>query len=216
MPESEESGSPRPSPHPSRRQTQSTSASLLLRIQSDDQLAWRRLVELYSPLVYSWCRRSGLPEEAAGDVLQEVFLAVAKSIKNFRRDRPDDSFRGWLRIIARNKVLDLYREQAKQQLGRGGSTALGKLMQLPDNATPLEPPTAEEEDAERSILYQRALKLLQGSFEEKTWKAFWRCAVDGCPSPDVAEELGMTAGAVRQAKYKVLKRLNTELGDLVQ
>jgi DNA-directed RNA polymerase specialized sigma24 family protein len=38
-------------------------------------------------------------------------------------------------------------------------------------------------------------------------------AVEHHSSPEVAQQLGMTIGAVRQAKYKVLRRLRQELGD---
>src|SRR5262249_61127710 len=34
----------------------STSRSLLERVRADDPAAWERLVGLYSPLVYHWCR----------------------------------------------------------------------------------------------------------------------------------------------------------------
>jgi RNA polymerase sigma-70 factor (ECF subfamily) len=50
-------------------------------------------------------------------------------------------------------------------------------------------------------------------FEERTWQAFWRTAVDGRSAADVGAELGMTPGAVRVAKSRVLHRLREELGD---
>src|SRR5581483_11486997 len=34
-----------------------TSRSLLERVQADDAAAWDRLVSLYAPLVFQWCRR---------------------------------------------------------------------------------------------------------------------------------------------------------------
>ena len=39
-----------------------TSLSLLERARNRDSEAWRRLVELYSPLVFFWARRAGLAE----------------------------------------------------------------------------------------------------------------------------------------------------------
>jgi RNA polymerase sigma-70 factor (ECF subfamily) len=45
----------------------------------------------------------------AADLGREVFLAVAKGIASFRRDKPGDSFRGWLFGITRNKVVDHWR-----------------------------------------------------------------------------------------------------------
>src|SRR5262245_60137660 len=55
----------------------STSPSLLARVKASDQEAWRRLVHLYGPLIYGWCRRWQLAAEDVADVFQEVFQAVA-------------------------------------------------------------------------------------------------------------------------------------------
>src|SRR2546429_6346288 len=49
--------------------------------------SWRRLADLYGPLVYGWCRGRGLQPADAEDVLQEVFLTVASRIGDFRRER---------------------------------------------------------------------------------------------------------------------------------
>ena len=74
---------------------------------------------------------------------------------------------------------------------------------------------SEEDAAEVKGLYQRALDLIKGEFEERTWRAFWRVTVDDQPTDLVAAELGMAAVAVRIAKSRVLGRLREEVGDLV-
>src|ERR1043166_3893337 len=94
-----------------------TSPSLLLRVQANDQIAWTRLVDLYAPLVYHWCRRAQLGPEDTGDVFQETFRAVSQHIHAFRRDRPGDSFRGWLRTITQNKIRDHFRRIADEPRG---------------------------------------------------------------------------------------------------
>jgi DNA-directed RNA polymerase specialized sigma24 family protein len=76
------------------------------RARAGQQEAWQRLVDLYGPVVYRWCRGWGLGQEDAADVVQEVFVAVSSHIKEFHRDRPEDTFGGWLRTIAHNKVRD--------------------------------------------------------------------------------------------------------------
>jgi RNA polymerase sigma-70 factor (ECF subfamily) len=63
---------------------------------------------------------------------------------------------------------------------------------------------------------RRAIELVRAGAEDRTWKAFWRVAVDGQPAADVAIELGMTVKAVYEAKYRLLKRLREELGDLME
>ena len=72
-----------------------------------------------------------------------------------------------------------------------------------------------EDEGERD-LFARALDLIRGEFEERTWAAFWRTAVEGRAAKDVAAELTMSPGAVRVAKSRVLHRLRQELGDLME
>src|SRR4051812_44000856 len=100
-----------------------TSPSLLLRVQDNDQGAWTRLVNLYGPLVYHWCRKSHLDAEDMADVFQETFRAVARRIHDFRRDRPGDTFRGWLRTITLNKVRDNFRRHSQVPRAVGGTDA---------------------------------------------------------------------------------------------
>ena len=40
-----------------------TSSSLIDRVKADEVGAWDRLVSLYAPLLYHWCRRSQLDAE---------------------------------------------------------------------------------------------------------------------------------------------------------
>ena len=61
---------------------------------------------------------------------------------------------------------------------------------------------------------KRTLAMVKGEFREKTWQAFYRTAVDGQTSQQVADELGMKAAAVRRAKSRVLTRLRDALSGL--
>jgi len=187
-----------------------TSSSLIDRVKADEAGAWDRLVSLYAPLLYHWCRRWKLQEEDLADVFQEVFKTLILHIGEFRRERKGDTFRGWLRTISRNKVLDHFRKHAREV--QAGSEANWRFSQL---AAPEDPGPDPEEAAELQRLFHRGLELIRPEFEERTWKAFWRTAVDGRPPQDVAAELTMTPGAVRVAKSRVLARLRQELGDEV-
>jgi RNA polymerase sigma-70 factor, ECF subfamily len=186
-----------------------TSLSLLERVRSADQDAWQKLVTLYGPLVFHWCRVGGAGAEDAQDVMQEVFLAVSGGLKEFRHEHPG-SFRGWVRGITRHKLLDHYRRRQRQPQAAGGTDAWQRIEEVRDPVS-----ESEEDAAEVSGLYQRALDLIKGEFEERTWRAFWRVTVDDQPTDLVAAELGMSAVAVRIAKSRVLGRLREEVGDLV-
>jgi RNA polymerase sigma-70 factor (ECF subfamily) len=190
----------------------STSRSLLERLKADDAAAWDRMVTLYSPLVCRWCRRWGLREQEIADVLQEVFQAVATHIASFRKDRAGDTFRGWLRTIARNKVNDLFRRKASEPEGGGGTETQAWFAAVPESPPP-EGGSSSEDRSDR-LLLGRVLDLIRNEFEDRTWQAFWRTAVDSRSPAEVAGELNMSAGAVRVAKSRVLRRLRQELGDL--
>ena len=55
-------------------------------------------------------------------------------------------------------------------------------------------------------LFRRRCKGIRAHFHERTWRAFCGTVVDGRATPaDVGEDLGMSAGAVRVAKSRVLQ-----------
>jgi RNA polymerase sigma-70 factor, ECF subfamily len=187
-----------------------TSLSLLERVKGHDEEAWQRFFDLYGPVIFHWCRHCGLQPVDAEDVSQDVFLAVKRSIWSFRRDRAGDSFCGWLWTIVRNRINDFLGRQNRTPQPVGGSTANQLMGQIPEK-----PPCVEEpENAFLDAVAQRALALLQSEFEERTWRAFWRTAIDGQSAKDVAAELGMKSHAVHQARYRVLHRLREELDGL--
>ena len=135
----------------------STSLTLLDRLRRRDPEGWRRYVRLYGPLIYRWCRRGRLRPEDAADVTQEVFRAVAARIDDFRRDRPGDSFRGWLWTITRHKIGDHLRRLRRQPDAAGGSDAQERWQLLPD---PL--PDDDDAAADFSDLVHRAMELVRG------------------------------------------------------
>lgn len=186
-----------------------TSLTLLERVRQRDQDAWRRLVQLYGPLIVRWCSHSGVFGQDADDIQQEVFQAVAAGLENFRRDRPGDTFRGWLRGVTRNKLLDFYRRRDKHPEAQGGTEAHLHMQHI------AEPPLPEDTAEDLNGLYHRALELVKGEFESRTWEAFWRAAIENHSPALIAADLGVSPAAVRKAKSRVLHRLREELGDLL-
>jgi len=186
-----------------------TSLTLIEQVKARDGEAWRRLVDLYTPLLRHWCRRWGLRNEDVEDVAQEVFQAVVVGLRSFRRDCEGASFRGWLHGVARYKVLSLIRRGGVPS--PGGTGFYERTLLMPDPSTEARPD--EEEGALVGDLYQNALRLVRIEFGDRTWQAFWRATVEGQPPAVIAEDLGVTPAAVRQAKSRVLRRLKDVLGE---
>jgi RNA polymerase sigma-70 factor (ECF subfamily) len=171
------------------------------------------MVHLYTPLIYYWCRRAELSRDESEDVTQDVFRTVAQSFGGFRREGQRSTFRGWLRTIFKSRVVDFVRGNADRPGGQGGTDALLRLNNIPDDDANGEDANGEA-DPDVQELFGRVLQLIQAEFSDLAWQAFWLTAVDGRSSQDVADQLGMTAGAVRQAKYRILRRTREEMGDV--
>ena len=93
----------------------------------------------------------------------------------------------------------------------GGSDLQAMLVMLPAAD---EPDTVEFDRELRRTLFQRAGQRVRGDVHRATWEAFWETAVVGTPPADAATKLGMTVGAVRVAKCRVLARLRAAVTEL--
>ncbi|HET6880561.1 MAG TPA: sigma-70 family RNA polymerase sigma factor [Pirellulales bacterium] len=186
---------------------ESTSLTLLERLRMNgDESAWRRFVDLYTPLLHLWTRRAGLPEADAADIVQDVLLTVTNEMPRFAYDVDRKNFRGWLKTITINRCRDRQRKKAPLNAADVDSAVFESA-----------PGSAGDEFWEKEYhqhLFQQALAVMQAEFETKTWRACWEMAVNERPVKEVAAELGMSEAAVYVAKSRVLRRLRHELWDL--
>lgn len=195
--------------------SESTSTDLINRVIEGDQQAWTEFVELYSALIYSRCRAASLSPHDSADVTQEVFRRIYRTIPNFRRDEPGQGFRRWLRTIAANVIVDHFREQNRHPAAFGGTTIGEWLAAIPDPFSESSDSAQSSDQSSSAFRLHKALNSIRIDYENTTWQAFWLTVVEGRLPVDVAEELGMTTGSVRQAKYKILRRLRMELEGLI-
>lgn len=189
-----------------------TSLSLLSRMRTAENSAWERFIDLYGPVLYDYCRRRGLDCGTSQDLVQEITLAVLQSIGRFRKDHPRRTFRGWLYRIAVSKIVDHHRRTSGQPRAIGGTSHQLRLLgqaveQVEDIDGDIVPPVYLE-------LY-RAMMLIRGDVCEQTWRAFWGTTIEERSAAELAGELQISEKAVRQAKYRVLKRLRDEFGELL-
>ncbi len=192
--------------------TPTTRASLVLRLcDSADREAWVEFVSLYEPVVYRLLRQHGLQVADVQDVMQELFLSVSRSVDRWDPAKERGSFRGWLRCVARNLVIDWLRKRGRRALVIGGSDVQSMLGKLPA------PDESEAIDFDRELrraLLQRAGERVRGEVHPTTWQAFWETSIAGTLPADAAKKLGMTVVAVGVAKCRVLARLRTAVVEM--
>lgn len=190
-----------------------TSQSLLERLRSarPDAPDWRRLQELYLPLIRAWLARVPVVGDEVNDLAQEVLLVVIRELPTFQRQR-DGAFRAWLRQITVNRVRTFYRARHRQPVAGRGDETDRLLSKLEDPSSDFAQQWDHEHDRH---VFERLLAAVKPDFEARTWEAFTRFAVEGQPAAAVARELGTTENAVVVAKYRVLKRLREEAAGLI-
>lgn len=180
---------------------EATPASLLYRLRepSNDE-AWRRFVNIYTPLLYRWAERWGLQSQDAADLVQEVFVVLLQSLPKFDYD-PQRSFRAWLHTVVRTKWCDWHRRRGRVVVDDAGLSGVEST-----------PEWAAREEAEfRSHVIGRTLQLLAEEFGPTTIAAFRATAIEGRSASDVAAELELTENAVYLARGRVMRRLRMEL-----
>ncbi len=181
-----------------------TRVSLILRLQSNnDAEAWQQFVEIYGPLVFRIAKSRGLQAADAHDVSQEVLVRVAKSIGQWQPDPSIGSFRGWLSRIARNLVIDFLRNKNRLPRTTDNSDIRMYVEQVPDRSAESQLFDIEFEKQ----VFAWAADQVKPSFESNTWHAFWLTAVDSIPVAEVADQLGLSRGAVYIARSRVMARL---------
>lgn len=194
-----------------------SSASILQAAIACQPHGWTRLCACYGPVVYRWARAASLQDSDAQDVGQEVFAVVANKLAQFRQECPTTPFRAWLWGITRNKLREFRRDQGKEAEAKGGADAARRLEEFaaetPHDSDDSAAGPAGDEAASRLIVLQNALALLRDEIEPRTWQIFWRTTVDLVPAAEVARELGLQGAAVRQARYRVLRKLRLLLAD---
>jgi len=191
-----------------------TRVTLLARIKDgQDTVAWREFVQLYGPVIYRFARNRGLQDADAADLMQDVMRSVARNAAKMEYDPKKGTFRGWLYTVTRNKIYNFLNSQRNRPRGTGDSAGWERL-----EATPARAEDGPDEDWEREYqrrLSARAMDLVKSEFQESTWQAFWKTAVEARPAGEVGKELGMSPGAVYVAKSRVLARLREEVKQMM-
>lgn len=192
-----------------RRATPPTRKSLLGRLKNwQDQESWQEFYQIYEKLIYATALKSGLTNVEAQEVLQETCLAVAKKIAGFNYDPHIGSFRSWLLLITRRRIVDQLRK-------RRPTTELHGL-ETNRHAAP-HPDTMDcrmeslwNEEWHLALL-EMARRFVKAKVSPKHYRMFELYALEQQPMRKVTESLGVNAAQVYMAKYRITLLLKKEI-----
>jgi RNA polymerase sigma-70 factor, ECF subfamily len=143
----------------------------------------------------------GLDPVAAEDVEAETWLAAARDLASFRGD--DRQFRAWMFTIARNRLIDWRRREARRHSDAVTPEVLGELPADDDPAsTALDVLRADE-----------AVVLIRGCLPRDQAEVILLRVLGGLDVTEVAEIVRKRPGNVRVLQHRGLRRLAEHLAE---
>ena len=183
-------------------------SELVSRIISNDEHAFRLLVEKYQTMVINTCFGFIHNQEDAQDLAQDVFIEVLRSINNFRNEAKIST---WLYRIAVNKSLNFIRGKNKYKWFRKALADFQTKKQLTDESVPEltdnDTPDSLIENKERAEVLHSAVNALPenqkiafvlNNFEELSYK-------------EIAEVMNVSLSAVESLLFRARKNLQAKL-----
>jgi len=174
---------------------------LILLVQQGKVEAFNILYERHLPAVYGRVRYT-VPEADIEDVTQEVFIAVMRSIKNFRGE---SQFSTWLRTLTNRQIADYYRRRKPDEspLDPGESGLVGSSNPGVNHHTATSGTTLEE-----ILMLRQALRQLPENHREVILLRF----AEGLQFNEIAAVQGQSLEAVKSSFRRAIMGLQKQMG----
>ena len=189
--------------------------ALIAASQNGDAAALEALVRTHQDRVYGFAVRMCRNVEDAKDILQETFLGVIRSIRDFREE---SKFSTWLYRIASNACLKKRRRGVHDPTPEQ-ELSLDELMPRPDSEG-RKPEIADwSDDAERALLRGELSARMEAAIDTlpKDYKIVLVLRdVEGFSAEETAEMLKLSVPAVKSRLHRARVFLRRELADYFQ
>jgi RNA polymerase sigma factor (sigma-70 family) len=172
----------------------------------EDQGSWQDFFDTYWRLIYAVAIKAGLSEAEARDVVQETVLAVAKQMREDRYDRTKSSFKNWLCLITRRRIIDHFRKRTDPKVrplprARDGTSRTDTIARVPDPAS-LNLDSVWEEEWQKNLL-EAAIERVKQQVTPKQFQIFDLSVLRELPVAEVTTLLKVNAAQVYLARYRV-------------
>jgi RNA polymerase sigma-70 factor (ECF subfamily) len=194
-----------------------TPTSLWDRVLDGDSLAWEKIVDVWTPCIFEYCRRKGIQKADAGDVVQQVMIRVFRYQENFSKQQKGHRLKAWLLMIIKQVIADYYRQFAGKNLAIGGTGIADQLKNAPDllNA----PDSIDDVDNSQELFdpglwMAKTLEMIQKEVTEQTWQIFELFKIQNLSAKEVGQRFDMKETTVRQRAHTVTQRIKREADGL--
>ena len=193
-----------------------TRSSLLGRIKNeDDQQSWLEFYNAYWKLIYNVARKSGLNDMDAQDVVQETVLTVLRKIKEFEYNRDKGSFKGWLKVITRSRIVDHWRKTSRELKKNDNDNEISLLFESLPNPDGFELEKIWEHEWLNNI-HSIAQERVKQQVSAQQFQIFDCYVLKEWSVEQIKKKLNFSAGQIYMAKHRVGKIYKTELNMLME
>lgn len=194
-----------------------TRSSLVNRLHNwNDHGGWQDFFDRYWKLIYAVAIKAGLSDAEAQDVVQETVVAVAKQMREGGYDRDKSSFKNWLCLITRRRIIDHFRRRTpvmKRSLSASDDTSrTGTVARVPDPAS-LELEAVWDEEW-RKNLADAAIERVKDLVSPKQFQIFDLYVLKDLPVREVTKLLKVNTAQVYLARHRVSALVKKEVARL--
>lgn len=190
-----------------------TRASLIQRLKDwQDQSSWEEFFNTYWKLIYGVARKAGLTDAEAQDVVQETMASVAKHMPTFRYDPAIGSFKAWLLIMTRWRIVGQFRKRgpfAIQIPTSADSTSTALVEKVADPAGQALDAVWEAE-WENNLL-QAAIAKVRRRIDPQKYQVFDFYVNKDWPPEKVASRFNVSVDQVYVIKHRVTETIREEV-----
>jgi len=177
-----------------------TERDIITRCQRGDRDAFRWVVQTHQLMLFSLALKMLCDEEEAKDMVQETFIRVWQSIRNYNPEKP---FTTWIYTIASRLCLDRLK-RAK------------RITAMPEDELVVRR-FASDSDSQRVLENQEWVALVRTMAEglsDKQRLVFTLCQLEGLSSEEAQEITGLDARQVKSNLYVARQTIRKRLIDL--
>lgn len=182
-----------------------TRSSLVNRLHNwNDHGGWQVFFDRYWKLIYAVAVKAGLTDAEAQDVVQETVVAVAKQMREGGYDRDKSSFKNWLCMITRRRIIDHFRRRTKlkkRPLAGDDTSRTDTIARVPDPAS-LELNAVWEEEWRKNLV-DAAIEHVKQKVAPKQFQIFDLAVLKDLPVREVTKLLKVNTAQVYLARHRV-------------
>jgi RNA polymerase sigma-70 factor (ECF subfamily) len=173
---------------------------IILQCQQGDKEAFRWVVKTHQRMIFSLALKMLCDEEEAKDIVQETFIRVWQSIRNYD---PQKTFSTWVYTIASRLCIDRLKKSSR-------------MVVLPEDEITLRR-FASDTDSQQSLENREwvsIVRMIAEGLSDKQRLVFTLCQLEGIPSAEVEQITGLDAKQVKSNLYVARQTIRKRLKEL--